>query len=328
MKKLIYRTLLFATTGIVIVSCEKEDLTTKEEKRNSSIPISNEIPNYENKEELYEKLDLLNKMGENERREYEKINGYKSLLTTVYEVYEGIDMESITSITELEDYIASNPSYLSIKRNRENEQEYCAYYADNYYSAAANSDRVLIVGDICLKVFDDGIATAHIDDLNQLLALNEIFAKDVIPTDQITVSIYNNINEGDREACNIVHNEKNSPDNGNDRTKLVVHSNSDSEGSYTILWTEGFVRPYKKTLGIWYYAKRTCTGVIEYTASYYRNTTITINRNITIGPESTYKLASRKNEDAIYGLATLAHFSFIDSWGDTPSTANAVIYCY
>jgi hypothetical protein len=76
MKKLIYRTLLFATTGVVIVSCEKEDLTTKEEKRNSSIPISNEIPNYENKEELYEKLDLLNKIGENERKEYEKINGY------------------------------------------------------------------------------------------------------------------------------------------------------------------------------------------------------------------------------------------------------------
>ncbi len=279
MKKLKYGMVFLALVGIGIVSCEKEEMTTSTQNNHSPLLMKNDIPKFDSQEELYEKLDFLNQMGEAERRSYEKANGYKSLLTTVYEVYEGIDMESLTSRTELEDYIAMNASFLCIKSDYDREEIYTAYYADNYYAALANSDRMLIVGDICIKVFDDGIASTHVDNLDQLLGLNGVFVKDLVSDEQISISVYEKGDGSERAACDIVHNEKNSPDNGDDRTKLVVHSSKDKSGGYTTLWTEGYVRPYKKTLGIWYYAQRTCTAHIKYEAAYEKSgTTHSINR--------------------------------------------------
>jgi len=131
----------------------------------------------------------------------------------------------------------------------------------------------------------------------------------------------------EREVVNNVGNAYS--DNDKERTKLVVHSSKDKSGGYTTLWTEGYVRPYKKTLGIWYYAKRTCTAHIKYEAAYEKSgTTHSINRDVILGPDLTYKLSSRKNEPAFYGDLTFAYISFIDSWGDTPSTDFAVINCY
>lgn len=89
MKKLIYGGLFLALVGIGFIGCNKEDI--------NNIGNNSNIPKFDSFEALYEKMDMLNKMGEKERRGYEIANGYKSLLTEVYEVYEGVDVESLKS---------------------------------------------------------------------------------------------------------------------------------------------------------------------------------------------------------------------------------------
>lgn len=193
-------------------------------------------------------------MGEGERREYEKVNGYKSLLTEVHEVYGGVDIESLESKDELKDYITSNSSYLTLKTNDEGEQEYHPYFSDNEFSALVNSNRLLLVEDICYKIFDDGIVVSHKDNIDFLSSLKGNYAKDIVENKMIVISLFEEEEISPKSSCHPSKNVKR-VNNGRNRTKLKlrahrqIHSISqDSNGGITSITTRvrtfGRIRPY------------------------------------------------------------------------------------
>lgn len=324
MKKLIYGTLFLALVGIGFTSCEKENLSNS--VINSEVNITNNnIPTFDNMEEVHERLDLLSKMGEDERRAYEKENDSKSLLTEVYEVYEGIGMENLDSRVELEDYIAQHPSILSLKANIDKELEYRPYFSDNHYSTIANKNRLFIVGDICFKVFDDGLVSAPKSNMSLLSEISEISVKDVPQTEEITISHFNLEESTKRASCNSYYNGA-TQTSGKQRTKVFVTTGIYPATIDDIVFLSGKIRPYKKTLGIWYHAKRTISGRFDATAIFFNTIgqqTLTLDDNVP--PTLAYSVSiSQLDFDFI---ATRPKITTIDSWGDTPSTSTVTVIC-
>lgn len=326
MKKSIYGGLFLTSMGVGFASCEKENQPVI--SNDANIVNESRTPIYDNMNEVYEKIKFVSGMGEDERRVYEQQNGSKSLLTTLYEVYEGIDMESLASQEELENYIAKYPSILSLKTNSDRELEYRPYFSDNYFSAIAGKDRLFIAGDSCYKVFDDGLVSTRKDNMESLKAMSAVSVRDVQQTDEIIVSASNVERTIDRSSCDPIENVERST-NRRDRTKLIIGCSKVSRSGTSLLFLYGKIRPYKRVLGIWYYAKRTISGKFFATAEFDHlgKKTITINENIS--PTLAYDVRRDSYIYYAFNYSSINNIAItsIDSWGDTPSTDKASIIC-
>ena len=206
MKKVVYGGLFLALIGIGFSSCKKEDLGNTVVNQGSGIG-KNHIPTFESMEDLNDRLELLSKMSEEERRTYENETNAKSLLTKVYEVYEGIDLENLTSQSELQNYVDLHSSTLELRTDRNKEYEYRPYFSDNEYSIVANEDRLVVVGETCIKIFDDGIVTTDKANISLLSDINEVSVENILPTDELFVSKISTEEIITRAACNPTYNE-------------------------------------------------------------------------------------------------------------------------
>lgn len=330
MKKLIYGTLFLASVGIGITSCEKKELNNSINSNDVKIENKSHIPTFKSMEEVNETLDFLSNMGEDERRTYEQQNNSKSLLTTVYEAYEGVDMENLVSREELENHIAKHPSMLSLNTTSDRELEYHPYFSDNHYSAIADKDRLFIIKELCFKVFDDGLVSTHKSNIELLKAISAVSIKDVRQTDEITISELKYEQSTYRAACSS-HNVARET-NGKERTKMFVAVTlfrmDNGGGNFTdVVDLYGRIRPYKKTLGVWYHARRTISGKFLATARFNNPGTQTFTLNSNVSPQSAYSVYRNQGGLSINVPASNPRIVNVNSWGDTPSTSTVSIIC-
>lgn len=338
MKKLILGVATFTLISAALVSCKKETFTNAP---NEILKSSNvQIPTFQNHEELSKKIEELNAMGEEERRLYESNLGVKSLLTYVYEIYERIDMENLESKDQLETFVSENSSIVSLRINNDDEIEYRPFYSDIDYSIVANTNRMFIVADLCYKIFDDGVVVSNRENIDLLSSLNQIFAKDVPKSDSYEISVYFETEIDGKTTCHPTHNEA-SVTSGNNRTKLKCKAGQQYYGEIQISPSQkvkvygvhafGRIRPYKRTLGIWYHAQRTISGRIQFTVT-WKDGTVPRTRSINNNISGTLSYSQTRSFDEL--SAPLGEkpkeikFTNINSWGTTPNTANATIICF
>jgi hypothetical protein len=272
-------------------------------------------------------------MGENERREFEKKNNYKSLFTSVYEVYEGINFEKLKDRNELIQYVKVNSDKLDLISLGNGELEYKAIYADNPYSLIAGKNRMIIIGSRCVKIFDDGLISAPLSMFNDLNSVEGKNISSVSVKKGFEVVVFKFGNTSCKTNCG-TEAEALSED-GRDRTRIrlvlteVLVNTSSGQTWSSNPWYE--VRPFLKTLGVWFQAQRTISGGINSNFRYtnYSGATINVPFIRTIAPELSYvKIATTYTTTTDGYFPNNLTFLNYNAWGDTPSTGTATMSCY
>lgn len=276
-------------------------------------------------------------MSEDDRRTYEIENNYKSLRTKVYEIYEQIDMENLTDKNELFIHVDNNPDYLEILMDMSGEQEYRPIYSDCSYSLIARENRMIIVGDKCLKVFDDGLIHAPIKYFNDLethngktvnsMPDNENF--DVLKSDKNEIQTKSNCGTyREREVTS-----------GNNRTRITIECYpSLMQGFVPYAKADGLIRPLKRTLGVWFHAQRTINGRFTFTFAFEQNgsnfqgipgsgQTILVPINEIVNPILSYSVTRSYSLPTGGFYPANYRFGSINSFGNTPSTSSSTIIC-
>jgi len=338
MKKLIYGTLFLALVGIGVSGCKKE-ITNNTPNAVLKNSIEN-IPTFQSHEDLVRKIEELNAMSDEDRRIYESNSGYKSLFTHAYEIYDGIKIDSLKSKKQLEKFISENSKFVSLQLNNDNELEYRPLFSDIHYSIIANTNRMFKVANLCYKIFDDGIVSSDIENIGLLTSLNQILAKDVPKNDNYEITIYEKMEINGKSSCHPTHNEA-SVTNGAQRTKITLIAAQQQYGEMeTIPGTPkikiygvhafGRVRPYKRTLGIWYHCQRTISGRVAFTVSWKDGTVLK-----TSSIDQSFSQIHDWSVTRQFNMVTTPlgekpkeiKFTVINSWGDTPSTSNVSVNC-
>lgn len=331
MKKFIYKGLILIILVGGFISCKKEN--SKAENTSRQI----ETPRFDNYEALNKELELLGAMSEDARRTYEIENGYKSLKTKVYEIYEQIDMENLIDKNELFIHVDSNPDYLEILTEMSGQQEYRPIYSDCRYSLIARENRMIIVGNKCIKVFDDGLVQAPIRYFNDLethngktvnsMPNNKDF--DVLKSNKKVIQAKSNCGTyREREVTS-----------GNDRTRITTECYPALiQGIVPYAKADGLIRPLKRTLGVWFHAQRTINGRFTFNFAFEQNgsnfqgvpgsgETILVPINEIVNPILSYSVTRSYSLPTGGFYPANYRFSSINSFGNTPSTSSATIIC-
>lgn len=314
-----------------IISCNKE----KETLLNTS---AKSIPTFSSAEELNANIKLLEAMGEEERRTYEAQKGYKSLRTKVYELYEGVDMETLSDLDVLYQHVQRHANWLELSEDEQGALEYRPIYIDNSYSLVAGADRMIVVGESCLKIFEDGLITAPLEHMEELAASEGRYLADVPANSKYALAAANNRTWSQKSTCGT--SQDNTATNGNDRTKISLECYAKLiSGVIPTGEAKGQIIPQKKTLGVWFRARRTINGRFKFSFVYEQvGTSIPLGivgsgKSIVVPFDDIVSPTLAYSVTRVYPIPTGGfyptnyRFLSIDSFGDTPSTSNAVINC-
>jgi len=320
MRKIIYGGLFLAAVGIGFVGCKKDNMNKLERSQNNALEFNS-------MEELKSKIKELESMNEEDRRIYENQNGYKSLYTQVHEVYEEINMDEVKDRKEVYDHVNRNQNLLEIAKNEDGELEYRPFYSDNPYSLVANGNRMIIVDSICLKVFDDGLISTNAENFDKLKSQESRSVKNTNLNSDFNISHFRSLDASIKSHCGSY--KEDIEDDNRDRTKLWVECFYENISGIPYVTGRGQIRPYKKTLGIWYFARRTIEGRIKFDVSYTLNGQTEVYQfNQIIPANLSYTQSKAFNEPLWPNVPSNVRFTSIDSWGDTPSTGTATIICH
>lgn len=249
--------------------------------------------------------------------------------TCAYEVYEKLDIEKATSFEEIEQFVSDNSTNLALKQNEDRELELIAYYVDNRFSAVANKERLFVVGQKYVKVFEDGFAYTDKEHLSDLKLINSIYLTELTENDWLSISAIT-IGEanGDR-SCNNSTSAGTTVTSGKNRTKVTIETYSKSSWQVGV-GCKGIIRPYKKSFGVWYFAKRTITGRLEATSRWREDSSdpwLFVNINSSCSNFHSYKFEVDNFDPTSLGAMPTPRLQSVDSFGDTPSTHAATINC-
>ncbi len=330
MKKLFYGVMCFALIGVGLVGCKKEKKIKSSDE--DSIVSKIETIKFTTEQEMITQFETIKKMGESERREFEKKNNYKSLFTSVYEVYEGINLDNLKHQKELIQYVNENSDKLELTEDKNGELEYKPIYADNPFSLIAGKNRMIIIGSKCVKIFDDGLITAPLNMFNDLNVIDDKKISSVSVKNGFEVVVFKFNDTNIKAICGSEAEARS--DDGRDRTRIrlilteaLVNTSSGQTWSSNP-WYE--VRPFMRTLGIWYHAQRTISGGISSNLGYdsFNGTPVIIPFNRTISPSLSYVQTVSSYIPTVDGnLPNNLRFLNYNAWGDTPSTGTASMSC-
>lgn len=319
MKNIIYRGVFLSLITVTFIGCKKDNL-------NSFKNVNNNSSNFNSIKELKAKIKELEHLSEEERRAYESQNDYKSLYTHALEIYEKIDMNTLEDIEILKNHVNKNHDILEIAKEESGELVYRTFYSDNPYSLVANKSRMIIVDDFCIKIFDDGLISTSINNFDILKNIKEKSVEKINLNDDFNISYYKSHDINIKSNCSSYREDR--KDNNRDRTKLWVETYYENISGMPYVTGRGQIRPYKKTLGIWYFARRTITGRIKFDVTYTLNGQNIVRQfNENVPANLSYTQSRGFNDITWPDIPSNIRFTHINSWGDTPSTSTAIITC-
>jgi|GEM_PF-3839208 len=330
MRKLFY---LLPIVGILLYSCGKDELIrTGSSLTQESFDVP--VRNFNSFTDLNETINLLNEMGEKERRLYEKNLGYKSIYTISFEKFEELDLSKVETVSEIESFVRFNSEYMRLENLYEDEKELRVLYSDNPYSIIANSDRLFTVGDYAIKVFDNGVVCSRKEDIELLRRLDQIMVQDVPKNLNYEISFFNSVNNMNRSNCHPTNNVETST-SGDDRTRIIHGVDllvlPGPPVSYTEVTAYGTIKPFKRTLGIWFPASRTISGHIAFLFTFNTDVptshSLTVNQAINSSSPSYSQTRSDMEAAPMSAIVKDLEFQIISSWGDTPGTPFVMENC-
>lgn len=260
MKHLIYIVALISIT----LSCSKEESILIENKPSVEIPILK----FSSANEFDSIVSELVKLSEVELKAYEEAKGYMSFGRKAEEFYRSIRIEDFKTTDDIMSFVEANSQYLQLIKDEDGELTLETKFYKRSDRYLLNEDMMYQVGDTIVKVLEQGVALASVNDIN-VSYLKEINISTIdqggnikfVPNDNNDLMLKSYENN-----CGVSH-EWNST-NGNDRTKLIIEVTRPWE----TVKCHFLARPYKKTLRIWFQCSRTMMADVQINFGYgYKN---------------------------------------------------------
>lgn len=330
--------------GVILLlstACTKEEIDVDNKYRVEK--VSSNILTFENNQEFIDAINYVKSCDFSELKSWENENDFKSFGRVCEELYASIDFNKFTKQSDFFDLVNEHSDYLQLIPNGDEEYTLETKAHNNPYRYFLNKDMIFQVGSVVYKMVDSELIASpvgNIENLKKLTVSNlDFHLKDT--------SNYLQVTQTTRLNCDYIYTKdvgnnvgtyrEDSETNDNNRTKLVVQiytADIMDQWTYaaigTLLRANYLVRPYKKTLGIWYFCTRTISCNIRLrldwkdTNGNWQNQICTYSNSGT----SASKLEGDVYSNYVsfgYWYNPSAHFGGIDSWGRTPDTDKAEI---
>ncbi len=329
--------LVIAFGVITIQSCSKDEVINP----SSEDEFPSDMISFDSPKEYSATLEKVISMSLDELKTYEDSKGYKSFGRKCDELYASINFDDFESFEELKAFVESNSEYLKLVEDEEGELVLETTLSSSPYRYFTNNDKLFRIMDKVYKVFEDGVVATSFDNIEKLKSLN-VNKTSLLQSDEnfriMPTRYESNISGAQlKDApynCGTHANARKT--NGKNRTKIEISINYldtyDINGfPMTIYENRVLIRPYKKTLGIWYWCSRTLSCDIK----------VAIDVNTTSGwvRGFYYESESGKHDSKLEyimsgGIVSMGywarydmHYGGYDCWADSPSTDHCHLEC-
>ena len=326
-------TLFIVVTSLI--SCQDENFLESS---------SQDILKFESEEEYLSTVQSTVEMNHDELKKWELANNFNSKAIESLSFYRSVNFEKFKSKEELIDFVESNSSYLQII------DEDGELYVETVNQKGAdrfilNKDNMYQIGDKYYKAYAEGVISGEKEQYQYLKNMDKGEFLSILENNNMKDEVHvvnrriksNSISESSVSRSNCGNKITGRNTSNRDRTKTLVEVSGKDEGDHVVYTTRLLVRPYKKTLGVWYHASRTITtaggfGIIYYDpdSNSYESWYSPNNywQSSDTSPQSkeeqfAYRVqftSTNYNVDDVY-------FTYSDAMGDTPSTGPAYAYC-
>lgn len=314
----------------VFTSCEKNDNSAKHDFDSTA----KQMLKFQSISEFLSIRDQISGKPHEDLPFFKSQSGFYSFSQEVDEFYHSIDFEAFQTQEDLLAYVRSYPQYFRLDYDENNEMIINPVLSYNLYRIFINEDLKFQIGDSVYKTFENVTIGTHLINQDILNGLKED-------------NIEQNLNDGSififtkNEEMNLKDNtyncgtwQENRATNGNDRTYLRLGIITGQYSGSTEQYVQYMVRPYKKTLGVWYWCTRTISCNIKVAAGYYvynnSNSWVRLIGNYSNSGTSTSSLEGILCQQWIsigVNKDGIGHFDGYNAWADTPSTNPAVLHC-
>lgn len=315
--------MIMLITSFVFMACEKNDENSIMENgpNKQSFLRGDGIMEFHDQNEFAQFILNIDQMDRSQLSDFADGNDYQSFGLYCDDLYFQIAADSLKPDL-VSDAVDSYNEYIMLEPDDSIEGDFVfkARFQDHPLYYIINLKYMYIVGEYVYKLFDEGIIETKVDFIDELTSVGsydepldqETFSKldnEVLDTDPLPPPHDAGIKVVKRKT------------NGKKRTKsrIKVHLLSKSTAQYA---SDHLVRPYKKTLGIWYWCKRTITYDFNTAVDVHHN-----NGNCDVHPfnvSGQQKRYSIQKRDVFWGPPVIdtesVHYRGYDCMGDTPDT--------
>lgn len=261
------KNILLIALVVFSVSCDKDNLTIKN---------SENILKFKTIEELNSYMDNSLKMNLNELKELELTRGFKSFGRICDEVYQNLNIDKLTTFEQIDLYVKNHSEYLYFQKDEEGVLVLESVMSNNPYRYVMNKEKLFIINDRVVKVFENYLVATNIENMEELKLLNEnnintksldkkfeMFSEIIVKDNLLEKDATYNCGSDQKEARVTTN---------NDRTKISMNFMTQTQINNGTTWTqlcvEWEVRPYKQILGVWCYCTRTLLWDFNVRADY------------------------------------------------------------
>ena len=325
--------------GLIFSSCEKDTHLEKQ-------TVSNDMISFASVEEYTTELNKIMTMSLDELEAYEAQKGYHSLGLGAEKFYQSIDFESFHSKEELLDFVANHPEYLQTMDDGNGEIEIESKFYNFPQRYFANTNQMFEIENTTFKILENGIASCPSENMYMLEQITDENI-DAFDTEDSLVKFAKLATDNSYGLKDGTYNCGTSKTaratSGRNRTKLqlsisflntyayVFQNGQEIKVPQTILNNRVLIRPYKRTMGVWYWCSRTINCNIKVAVDKkINNTWIRDTYAKSVSNKKTSKLEFPIEGGVVsmgYHTTIPMHYGGIDSWADTPSTSPARIQC-
>lgn len=177
--------------AILFVGCNKEKAENKAYEPQAT-PIEGML-HFNSAEEFLETQQKVLAMGEAERRDWERQQGFKSFATKCYELLEEFEAKGINSKEDAYNFINKNSEYFYIL-DENGEQTVKCHLSISPYFYLVNEERLVQTENQYLKAFEEGVVYCsinYLDEIKQIHSFTERSNSDVMFFVQLNSNVQN-----------------------------------------------------------------------------------------------------------------------------------------
>jgi hypothetical protein len=268
----------------------------------------------------------------------EESQGFKSFGRTCDELYNNINPEDFKSIEEVKTFVAKNSEYLQLieDENGELTLETVLFKNPNRYLVGKN--KMFKINKSVYRIFDDATVMTKEENIEKLRSIEKnsisMYKSDpdfiFMNTDSKKVSSQQkNLEDNCGKAAHDYRTE------GRDRTHMWLECGEYFDELFgtpiTYFSTNFLIRPYKRTLGIWYWCSRTISCDVKIAADWYNGVSWVRDQylysELGVGDSKIEHVFASGTSGGGHNYWRELHFGGYDAWGATPSAPAVVLQC-
>jgi hypothetical protein len=297
---------------------------------------SSELLKFDDAEDFFETLELTASFDNTERTNWEDAQDFVSFGRACDEFYFSLNETIFEDDETVEEFVKSNSDKLQLIEDGNSEFSLETVLFKQDFRYFANKDKMFQIGDIVYLILEDGTVSADYSKIGKLKEINENNYFSFINDDDVSFS--SSLTNTNRDLKDGTYNcgvwQEQRVTNNRERTYLRISIHTTDVGNGTNQYVNYLVRPYKKTIGIWYWCSRHISCNIKVAADYkvYTSSSSWTWVRVNGSYACTDKYASSVSGNLCsqwistgFQASPAGHFGGYNCWADTPSTNPNVV---